>query len=262
MRSSFKIDKPCSKSWESMNEDFGGKFCQFCEKKVWDLTEKDDLEISEILKTNKNICGRISNSKINFAASLAFSASLSLVSCASSTNFKNNKNSEISINQNVIFKGNLKAGNGAIIKNTSVEFVTLGKLFSTTSDQLGDFSMEIPLTKIEKKNILIFSSKNLSTSKRFRDTISQHLIIQKTDLFLNKTLTLRESTTQIGAVVIVSPTPPDFYYFDGKEISEKKFKTILKANPNYRELVFDEDDFTKILTNTNFVGHVYLLYSQ
>ena len=262
MNSSFKIDKPCPKSWDSMEENFEGKFCKSCNKNVWDLTKKNDIEISEIVKSNPNLCAKLSTSKLNFAASLVLTASLTLVSCSSSKNFVNNKNSEISINQNIIFKGNLRTKDGAIVKNISVELVTLDKLFSTTSDEHGNFLMEIPLLKIKNKNIIIFSSKNISNSKVFRDTLSQRLILEKSDLFLNKTLTVNEGTFNIGAVVIISPKSPDFYYLDGKKLSERKFKEIKKNNPTYRELVFDEDNFTDILTKKSYVESVYLLYSK
>ena len=64
MNSSFKIDKPCPKPWDSMEEDLEGKFCQFCEKPVLDLTKKNDVEISEIVKIPPKSLWQIINFKI------------------------------------------------------------------------------------------------------------------------------------------------------------------------------------------------------
>lgn len=65
-----------------------------------------------------------------------------------------------------------------------------------------------------------------------------------------------------GAVVITSPEPPDFYYFDGKRISKNKFENIKKENPNYDYIYLDEEVLTDIITKNAYVGTVYLLYSK
>jgi hypothetical protein len=67
---------------------------------------------------------------------------------------------------------------------------------------------------------------------------------------------------EIGAVVITSPEPPDFYYFDGKRISKNKFENIKKENPNYDYIYLDEEVLTDIITKNAYVGTVYLLYSK
>ena len=142
-----------------------------------------------------------------------------MISCSSSKNFENNKNSEISINQNVIFNGNLKAEDGSKLQNVSIEFITLDKLFTSITDESGNFSIEIPQFYIHSKNIFVIEYTFLLGTTSKKTTRSQKLILDKNDLFLNKILTVSDRSYEIGAVVIVTPKPPDFYYLDGKKLS-------------------------------------------
>ncbi len=65
----------------------------------------------------------------------------------------------------------------------------------------------------------------------------------------------------IGAVVIVTPEPPDFYYFNGKSISKYKFENILKEHPDYEKIVIDKAQYKNIITST-YSDTLYLLYSK
>lgn len=54
------IKNPCSESWNSMQMDEVGRFCQSCQKSVIDFTSKSDSEIKEFLKDKQGekLCGR------------------------------------------------------------------------------------------------------------------------------------------------------------------------------------------------------------
>lgn len=54
------IENPCSQSWDAMEADTIGRFCQSCQKSVIDFSSKSDTEIKTFLKDKQgeNICGR------------------------------------------------------------------------------------------------------------------------------------------------------------------------------------------------------------
>ncbi len=57
--SKFTIPKPCHENWENMLPEEKGKFCESCQKTVYDFTQTSDEKIQQIFeKENGNICGR------------------------------------------------------------------------------------------------------------------------------------------------------------------------------------------------------------
>lgn len=67
MKKEFQIKEPCNVGRENMKEIPGGSFCDFCSKKVHDLTNKNDDEIKLILSSNDSVCGRIQASRLYFS---------------------------------------------------------------------------------------------------------------------------------------------------------------------------------------------------
>ena len=70
LKSNFYIPKPCSQNWSTMTNVENGKFCELCNKKVYDLTNLNNYEIGDLLKYDNKICARIkvnnSISRLNF----------------------------------------------------------------------------------------------------------------------------------------------------------------------------------------------------
>jgi hypothetical protein len=64
MKKEFQIPTPCEQKWDNMQNASGGKFCDLCTKKVFDLTDKTDTEIHSLLKENKSICGKIQSTRL------------------------------------------------------------------------------------------------------------------------------------------------------------------------------------------------------
>lgn len=54
-----RINNPCFESWDEITSISEGGFCEKCSKKVWGFTDKNDIQIEEIIQSNSNICGRI-----------------------------------------------------------------------------------------------------------------------------------------------------------------------------------------------------------
>ena len=65
MEKEFRINEPCHVGRENMQDIPGGSFCDFCSKKVHDLTQKTDAEIRALLQSNESICGRIQAGRIS-----------------------------------------------------------------------------------------------------------------------------------------------------------------------------------------------------
>ena len=61
------IPNPCSENWNEMNPEEKGRFCSVCSKCVIDFTEKNTLEIQQIIteKSDKSVCGRFYNHQLN-----------------------------------------------------------------------------------------------------------------------------------------------------------------------------------------------------
>ncbi len=56
--------EPCKVKWSAMHEIEGGKFCDLCNKKVYDFKDWDKADIiNKVRNTNEEICGRL-NTKV------------------------------------------------------------------------------------------------------------------------------------------------------------------------------------------------------
>jgi hypothetical protein len=60
------INKPCSESWATMEQNEMGNFCFNCSKNVVDFTNLSDQEIIKIItQSTTKICGRLNTSQLN-----------------------------------------------------------------------------------------------------------------------------------------------------------------------------------------------------
>jgi hypothetical protein len=62
-----RIPEPCHEDWNSMLPDAKGKFCNSCNKSVFDFSNKTDTQIRDILMDHKDqkVCGHFKKTQIN-----------------------------------------------------------------------------------------------------------------------------------------------------------------------------------------------------
>lgn len=273
MKNHIKIQNPCPENWENMQDSPEGKFCEKCSKCVVDFTDKTDKQVQDIFKTanGKEICGRISARSLSIAAAgIILITNLTFVQAQThnnpglATEQKAIQNTKIS--GKLIFKRTKKE-----IANAEVFYIHKSKYFKTITDEEGNFSLEIPNDFIKSKNVLYFNFDKINIElmklRKGKDTISEYnydnqaVIFSKKEKIENKNFQIDNSVYEIGAVVIVSNRPPDYYYFNGKSISERKFEKLRKENPDYQFFFFTNKE-AEVIARKSYLETVRLLFSN
>lgn|GEM_PF-459730 len=275
MKNQIRIPTPCPENWENMQDFPSGKFCEKCSKCVVDFTEKTDEQIHKILKTanGKEICGRISKRSLAMAVTgIILITNLTFVQAQTQNNpgvVTEQKATDITkISGKLIFKRTNKE-----ISNAEVFFICKSRYIKTITDENGNFTLEIPNELIERKNVLYFDFDKLNNetyknpNRKVPNTINAD-IYKNTSIIFSKNEQINEKEFQIdsqysymGGLVIMSESPPDYYYFNGKSMSEKKFDKVKKENPNYQYFFF-KDREAEIISGKGYLDSLQLLYSN
>ena len=253
----FRIKKPCHKTWQEMSEMSGGRLCDLCEKKVWDLDLVPNSEIQNLISKN-SICGKISTSKIIAKGGLLLAITFSTASCTTQKKSNNNL-TELSADKLIKITGTISAARNVKIEPKEIMLVTKQKLFKGQLDYNQNFTLEIPESEIKNHNIIKVDFLNSKFDNEYMDS-SLHFI-SRNELLNGKNIIADDGAYEIGAVVIITPVPPDFYYFDGKIISESKYEKIKKENPDFEEILLSDTPFKNVITK-QYSGNIFLLYSN
>jgi hypothetical protein len=87
------------------------------------------------------------------------------------------------------------------------------------------------------------------------------IIFSRNEQINEKEFQIDSQHSYIGGVVIMSESPPDYYYFNGKSMSEKKFDKVKKENPNYQYFFFTDRE-AEIISGKGYLDSLQLLYSN
>jgi len=60
-----QLPKPCQENWHAMSIEQKGRFCNACQKTVYDFTKKSDREILAHLNSDPNTCGRFLSTQLD-----------------------------------------------------------------------------------------------------------------------------------------------------------------------------------------------------
>ncbi|MCS4303794.1 hypothetical protein [Chryseobacterium sp. BIGb0232] len=269
MKNTIKIHNPCSENWDKMQDFPTGKFCEKCSKCVVDFTDNTDEQIQDIIKTadGKEICGRISTRSLALAAAgIILITNLTFAQGQAKDYFRaatEQKTADITkVSGKLISKITKKEVSGA-----QVFFISKSKYIKTITNEDGTFTLEIPNELIEKKNVLYFDFDKINAASRNENMISSNdfkneaIIFEKNERLENKEFSIDSRTYTVGGVYISQETPPDYYYFNGKSISERKFEKLQKENPAY-QFFFFKDKEAEIISGKSYLDSLRLLYSN
>lgn len=195
MKSHIKIENPCSEKWNLMQDSTQGKFCEKCSKYLIDFTDKTDGEVLEVFKNTEGneICGKISIRSLSMALTGAILiTNLSFVKAQAMNNVgvktEQNVINSTKVSGKVIFKETKKE-----IANCEVYFIHKSKYIKTTTDESGNFALEIPNDLIEKKNVLYFDFEKLNQETyKSLDTKPTDSIYENTSVIFNRNEPMEE----------------------------------------------------------------------
>ncbi len=268
-----KISKPCPEKWETMQNTSEGKFCEKCCQCVADLTDKTNEQIQDMLNNSgdKEICGKIPSLSM-FAAGIILVTNLSFVQAQVKTDLTTATEQKTAattrLSGKLIFKPDKKE-----IAHAEVFFLSKSRYFKTLTDEKGNFVLEIPNEFIEKKNVLYFDFEKLNKSLReaYRITPADTMngdTYENTSVFFSKNEKINNLEFQIdsehyylGGLFTSDERPPDYYYFNGKSISERKFEKLQKENPDY-QFFFFKDKEAEVISGKSYLNSLRLLYSN
>lgn len=270
-----KLQNPCSVLWESMQDDPDGKFCDKCSKCVVDFTNKTEEQIEHILKkeNGNEICGRITIKSLSAAAAgIVLMTNLTFAQAQTKDNFGSTTEQKITnttkISGKIVHKTKKKA-----IANAEIIFVSKKQYLKTFSTENGEFSLEIPTAILEKNNLLSINFNEINSQIRNNPERKPPIVIdddlfENTTIFFSKNDNIRDKEFQIeskriyiGGIAIMVESPPDYYYFNGKSISERKFENLRKEHPEYQFFIFSGKE-AEVVANKSYINVVSLLFSN
>lgn len=254
MKKEFKIKEPCNVGRENMKEIEGGSFCDFCSKKVHNLTAKSDDEIKLILSSNTSICGRIQASRLYLTEEKQklnynffqfpfrkITSGIFIAAMFSNSLFGQQKKNDTLGDKKIIegiivyaagsdgeenhFKktvfrkvnGWVKNGSNDKMANAEVNLFGLTVLHTASTNNQGNFNFQTTEDDAQKFSFLAIKTKD-DPNKAFLFNLHQ-FDFDKIDINLKNT-----SGTEINPKKISKDAE---YYFDGEKLSYNEFSDLI-----------------------------------
>lgn len=253
----YDIPKPCSEKWENMTLQGSDRFCDVCQKTVYNFDKKNVEEIEKLVAQSPKICAKISSS-LNFSKVLLLSVSLSVVSCK--TNASNLPSKENIQSQEILIKGKIHKGfTKNVIGGAKIELYTFSKIYRTFSDNDGEFTLKIFSKDINKTLLFSVAPKSL-----FGDSLrnyEQALSVVYDRKSIGSPLEIKYlSYLRIGAVIISDKEVFNKYFVNGHKVSEKKFEEISNKGNGVWKVLEDKEHKKAVIGSSNF-DDAYLYYT-
>ncbi|NMH28796.1 carboxypeptidase-like regulatory domain-containing protein [Flavobacterium silvaticum] len=162
------IAQPCHENWNKMTALEKGRFCDSCQKKVFDFTSDSDRQILERIKNQENLCGRFLPSQLDrplitpskkypryLAATIGF---LGLFSSGTTANAQSIKGDTVLVERKNLIVGKpasnpaikgIVLANGKPLKNVKISID--GNIINTVTNKKGEFTL-----RCQKGSTLIF----------------------------------------------------------------------------------------------------------
>jgi hypothetical protein len=213
-----KINKPCSEDWSEMTDHDTGKFCDSCQKTVYDFTQFSNIELARKIKKGDNLCGRFKKEQLDtdlilpqksFVPKLGYVFSLiGLLGLSSPTLSQSKSKEDITISWNQtktneksnskikkrIVKGNVSDSTGPL---PGASIWIKGSKDGVETDFNGNFELVIDKRYLRKNTITLvisyigFKAETIVITKRnFRDFLK--VVLKEDNIML------------IGEVIITS----------------------------------------------------------
>lgn len=259
MKKEFQIKEPCQQLWDHMQDVTDGKFCDVCEKKVWDYDHISKTEIGEILERNDSICIKKSFLKPTFSnVFLAFTLTSAVYAHAQTNQQPSVENV---YQKNITISGKLVSLKNMKLVSGEISLVTLEKLYTANADENGNFVLSFPEKVLTEHNIIRIDYTIIDlNNKEFTDYKSS--IFKTNELLGKQNFEIEEKYVTIGGIMISDVQPPDYYYLDGKKIGRRKFEKVQKEHPEYKYLAFYDEVVVQKLAKRSYIDNLYLLYSK
>lgn len=177
--------KPCTYNWNNLLDNENGKFCNDCSSSIHDLTTLSKLQISQLLNSKKNICGKVFPNQLDdiklyhplkrfaFALLLAFGSSLFIISGQAQDTLQAIQQSiDSSIQEkSITFKGTIvDRETKEILPFCAIMVKNNDQTYGVNSDLDGNFKLIIPNP-----------SKEITIMIKYVGYLEQHIIIAATD---------------------------------------------------------------------------------
>ncbi|MCU7615204.1 hypothetical protein N0B16_12215 [Chryseobacterium sp. GMJ5] len=161
--------------------------------------------------------------------------------------------------------------NKIFIANADIFFISKEKYIKTVTDENGYFELEVPQQYIKNYNLLYFNFDKVNNMPKqpqkrvleldrplFADEYGyRYVIFSNKEAVINKEYII--DLKFYGEPLI--PVYPDYYYFNGKSISKRKFNKLRKQDSNYTYFNLSYSN-AKIVSGKKDIDNCYLLFSE
>ena len=198
-----KLDKACNEHWDKMAPNKDGRFCELCAKTVIDFTHLSPEDMHRKIKaSNGTICAKLTKTQLatpildgeklkdyklpysKVAAGVMLVAALqSVQSCKENpespqteyvASDRSNRPDQLRQKteprtvkkETTTFKGQIFSKDSLPLENAKVSYVTINKLYTTTTDQRGQFELEIPNDIVAQYNVIRLTFDDVIYPKR------------------------------------------------------------------------------------------------